>query len=88
MADFDFTVPDNPVNFKIQSNVLRFRSNQPMMVFTNPMNDIIFEVGFACVGGESSGGLPGGGARGDVLVKQSSTNGDAIWTNTLDAGTF
>ncbi len=36
----------------------------------------------------ASGGLPPGGVEDDLLVKQSAVNGDAIWGNMLDGGSY
>jgi len=38
--------------------------------------------------GESVNGLPVGGDTGELLVKESSVDYDAGWTNTLDVGNF
>lgn len=84
MSDFDFSVPDNPVEFKIQNNVLRFRNNQPMMVFTSPSTEITFELGFGWVDRGTIIQLPGGGIAGEILIKQSEIDGDAEWFPELE----
>ena len=46
---------------------------------------IQFQVGYARI---LNDGLIPGGIEGDVIVKQSSAENDAEWTNVLDAGGY
>lgn len=62
------------------------------IVFKNSLQDITFKVAYAGINtgtaASTTKGLPPGGMVDEILVKKSTSDGDAKWTDTVDGGGF
>lgn len=81
----------NELHFNFARPYVKFNKTPGLYEFDAGAQEVHFDIdGSIGVGGsgDCNSCFPDGGIKDDVLVKQSSANGDANWTNILDSGGF
>jgi hypothetical protein len=78
------------VNVSTATNTVVVTENGTSTVVTVPQTSVVTAISEGPQGPSSvsAGALPTGGDAGNILLKSTSANYDAIWLATVDGGTF